>query len=418
MGKYNMRKHSRFDRCVRIIVIAFVFAVCGSVSLFAQMPGMPDKMPPPAVRVEKVTSRDSSQPRPYNGSIAAKELVNLIPRVTGYLTGMKFQEGATVQKGDLLFEIEDTIYQINVRTAESQIRQTEAEIELAKKNLERAKTLYVKKKTGESSPITDQEMDEVNRTIQLLEAKLSENQAKLDQTKTDLSYTKIYAPLSGQIGAKQFSTGNFLSPNSGVLATIVQYDPITIMFPVSEREYITYFIEGENSKKTPNIEIVLANNEPFKEKFKIDFIDNKIDSSTGTIMIYLLCENPNKELVPGGWTKIYLSERYANPKPAVNVSALMTDGKKHSVYLVNNAKKVEVREVEIGELVFDRQIIESGLKEGEIVIVGGLNKVKPGDEVNAVYDSVIRKPTPDAVPSKEPPKPDGKNAESKQRSAK
>ncbi|MDR1384035.1 MAG: efflux RND transporter periplasmic adaptor subunit [Planctomycetaceae bacterium] len=403
-----MKNISCFDQCVRIVPLILVIAVCGNVLLFAQIPGMSGKMPPAAVRVEKVTSRDSSQPRPYNGSITAKESVNLVPRVTGYLTDVKFQEGATVKKGDPLFEIEDTIYQINVRTAESQIRQTEAEIELAKKNLERANELYKR----DAKAITDQERDEVNRTIQLLEARLSGNKASLDQANTDLSYTKIFAPLSGQIGAKQFSTGNFLSPNSGILATIVQYDPITIMFPVSEREYITYFIEGENSKKTPKIEIFLANNELFKGKFKIDFIDNKIDSHTGTLMIYLLCENPNKELVPGGWTKVYLSEHYANPKPAVNVAALMTDGKKHTVYVVNNEKKVEVREVEIGELVFDRQIIESGLKEGEIVIVGGLNKVKPGDEVNAVYDSVIKMPTSgNQQPPIVAPKPEEKEKE-------
>ncbi|MDR1491494.1 MAG: efflux RND transporter periplasmic adaptor subunit [Planctomycetaceae bacterium] len=404
-----MKKHFCFNQRVRTILIVLAFAASGNVSLFAQMPGMPGKMPPPAVRVEKVTLRDSSQPRPYNGSIIAKELVNLVPRVTGYLTGVKFQEGAIVQKGDALFEIEDTIYQINVRTIEAQIRQTEAEIVLAKRNLERAKELHVR----DSKTITDQEMDEVNRTIQLFEAKLSENQARLDQAKTDLSYTKIDAPLSGQIGAKQFSTGNFLSPNSGVLATIVQYDPITIMFPISEKEYIAHFVESENKKKTPNIEIFLANNEPFKEKFKIDFIDNKIDSNTGTIMIYLLCENPNRELVPGGWTKVYLSEHYANPKPAVNVSALMTDGKSHSVYVVNNEKKVEERKVEIGDLAFDRQVIESGLKEGEVVIVGGLNKVAPGAEVNAVYDAAIKAP-----PQQTPPKPDEKSAENKQRSAK
>jgi len=393
----------------QIISLALVIAVCGGVNVVAQPMGA-GQAPPPAVRVEKVSMLDSSQPRPYNGSITAKESVNLVPRVTGYLTSVKFQEGATVKKGDLLFEIEDTTYEIAVRTVQAQIAQTEAQIALAKRNLERAKPLWEKKKAGEVSAITDQEMDEYNRALQELEAKKAENVARLDQAKTDLSYTKIYAPLTGQIGAKQFSTGNFLSPNIGVLATIVQYDPITIMFPVSEKEYITYFQGDENTKKNANIEIILANNAPFKGKFKIDFIDNKIDSRTGTIMIYLLCENPDKQLVPGGWTKIKLSERYTNPKASVNVSALMTDGKSHSVYVVTKENTVELRKVEIGELVFDHQVVESDLAEGEIVIVGGLNKVKPGDKVNPVSETIIKLPSAAPEPSA-PPKDEPKSEE-------
>jgi RND family efflux transporter MFP subunit len=380
---------------VTVLMTAAVLSCVSGVS--AQMPPQMKA----SVRVETVKMLDASQPKPYNGSIVTKEAVNLVPRVSGYLTNVAFQEGAVVKKGDLLFEIEDTIYQINVRTAESALRQNEAELDLAEKTHKRVANIQEKSKLA----VTEQEIDEADRAVQFYKAKVEETKARLDQAKTDLSYTKIYSPLTGQIGAKQFSVGDYLTPGSGVLATIVQFDPIRITFPISEKEYMTYFRVGKDGKKDKeaNIEILLADGKPYSGKYDVDFLDNKIDSQTGTMMIYLLCENPDKQLVPGGWTKVKLSERYADPKPSVSVSALMTDGKNHSVYVVTADNKAESRKVMIGEQVFDRQIIESGLKEGEQVIIGGLNKIKSGDEVIPVGDE---KPAGEVKPaeSKESPK--------------
>ena len=341
---------------------------------FAQMPGMGKDAPPTPVRVETIETVEGTQPLGKVGQVMAKETVDLVPRVSGYLESVKFKEGDYVKKGDLLFEIEDVIYKINVRVAEAVIKQIEAEVELAKRNHERISELQL------SRTSTKQEVDEALRGIAFQEGRLDEAKAKLDQARNDLGYTKIYAPLSGRIGAKQYSEGNYLTPQSGVLATIRQFDPISVVFPVDEKEFIDYF---QGSRDT-RIEVLTADRQPYQGEFEIDFINNQFETDTAQIMIYLLCKNPDTRLTPGNWIRVNLSENFEQPLPAVTVTALMTDGTHHYVYVVTKDNKIERRNVVIGNQVYDKQIITSGLNPGERVVVGGLNRIKPDDVVNPV----------------------------------
>lgn len=341
----------------------------------AQMPGMGEG-PPTSVRVETVGTLNGTQPVSKVGRVLAKETVDLVPRVSGYLESVKFKEGDYVNEGDLLFEIEDTLYEINVRMAEAVVKQIEAEVELAKRSQERVMKL------APNRSATEQEIDEAMRGVLYQEGRLEEAKARLDQSKTDLSYTKIYAPLSGRIGAKRFSEGNYLTPQSGVLATIRQFDPITVTFPVSEREFMTYFQNTDN--RETGIEVLMANHKPYQGEYDIDFLDNHFDSDTGQIMIYLICKNADTKLVPGNWTRINLSEHFEQPRAAASITALMTDGAHHYVYVVTKDNKIERRDVVIGDQVYDKQIITSGLNPGERIVVGGLNRIKPGDAITPI----------------------------------
>ena len=399
------------------LVVALLLPVPDKSEALAQKPGGggpggSQAMPPTMVRVEAVGTLSNTQPVPKVGTVAAKETVQLVPRVSGYLMNVAFQEGDFVNEGDLLFEIEDTIYQINVRMAESVIRQIEAETALAKRNHERVAQL-VQRKTA-----TEQELDEALRTINLHEARLEEAKAKLDQAQTDLGYTKIHAPLSGRIGAKQFSKGNYLTPASGVMATIMQFDPITVNFPVTEREFVTYFHQnGEN--KDANIEILQADGNPYEGEFRIDFLDNFVDRFSGQVLIYLLCDNKDGKLFPGGFTTVKLSEQFEEPKPAVSVSALLTDGAAHYVYVMEMYQKetedekgnkitqpgfrAMKRDVKIGPQVFDKQIITSGLAPGEQVVVSGSNKIKAsGQDIMTpeIFAAAQAKAAPDPTKDK------------------
>lgn len=341
-------------------------------------PGM--EAPVPAVRVEEVSLLSNSHPKPITGFVEPKETVYLMPRISGYLKKVAFQEGDIVHKDDLLFEIEDTIYQINVKAAESVVKQIKAEIELAKITRDRAVRLY------EKNVIAQQELDEATRGTMLQEAKLEEAEAKLEQAQTDLSYTKIYAPLTGRIGKKQFSEGNYITPNSGQLASIVQVDPVTVRFSITESEFIRLLQDSSGGVHSANIELLRANYEPVNCEFKIDFVDNLVYQRTGSIMVYLLCENPGQRLMPGGFAQILISERFKNPLPSINVSAIMRDGEKSYVYVLNAENQVEVREVTIGIQVLDKRTILEGLSPGEHVIVGGLNKVTPGGKVTPIFE--------------------------------
>ncbi len=332
----------------------------------------------PSVRVEPVATLDASQPKHYVGIVTAKETVALVPRISGFLDSVAFREGSTVQKGDLLFEIEDTIYTVNVKAAESVVRQIEAEIELARKEFDRISTLH----TGRV--VAEQELDEARRTQAFQKAKLDEAKANLTLAENDLSYTKIYAPLTGRIGAKQFSEGNYINPTSGVLATIVQYDPISVKITLSETDFMRYFQSNEDGMPLADVHIFRTDGRPYTGEFKIDFYDNLVDRQTGTIAVYLICENRDAQLLPGGFAKVQLAEKFKEPLPAIGVGSVMLDGRKQYVFVLGPDDKIERRDVVLGQQVFDKYVVSSGLAPGEQIVVGGTNKIIAGTEVRPV----------------------------------
>jgi len=363
-------------KTVLFCTVCLTFA-CFYVALLAQPPKK--ETGPPTVRVEPVGFLSTSQPKSFVGFVTAKETVTLVPRVSGFLEKVAFQEGSTVKKGDLLFEIEDTAYKFRVQIAQSVVKQIEAEIELAKKDIERSQTLH------QRNVITDQELNQVQRTVSLQEAKLDEAKASLALAENDLSYTKIHAPLTGRIGAKSWSQGNYISPTSGTLATIVQYDPITVKFSISEPEYMVYF--GDDDSKQLNVEILKADNQPYTGEFKVDFVDNVVDTQTGTITIYLLCENKQNQLLPGGYARVRLSEKYGEQFPAIGMESILFEGAEAYVYVLGEKNIAERRQITLGQLVFNKYIVKSGLNIGEQIIVGGINKIGPGMEVRPVSET-------------------------------
>lgn len=200
----------------------------------------------------------------------------------------------------------------------------------------------------------------------------------------DLSYTKILSPLNGKIGRNIYSEGNYITPEKGTLTTIVQYDPINIRFSISEADFLRYI---NNRKELPDgsVEIIRADGEVFKGKVHLDFIDNQADTKTGTLTIQLEATNPDMEIIPGGYVMVNCFDKFETPQLAVDVSALMIDGKNNYVFVVGKNNIIERRLVTKGEVVNNKQIITSGLSLGETVVIGGLNKVKPGDKVIPYY---------------------------------
>ena len=330
----------------------------------------------PSVRVEEVSTLDRGEPKTYVGTIGASDTVDIVARVSGTLEQRPFKEGSMVKKGDLLYEIEDTIYDANVHSAKSVLSQMEAEYIFAKEEFDRYKKLIETQATAKTT------YDSSLRTLKYYEAKIEEAKAALILAENDLSYTKIYAPLAGKIGANIYSEGNYITPEKGTLTTIVCYDPIKIKFPMSEADFFRHFNQdGENKSE---LEIFRADGQKFNQQAKLDFVDNRVDSDTGTLMLQFEAPNPDFDLIPGGYVTVKLTEKFDKPLPSVNVAALMTDGKDHFVYVVDKDNKVEKRKIVTGKQVYDRQTVLSGLTAGEKVIVGGLHKAVPGGTVNPV----------------------------------
>ena len=336
----------------------------------------------PAVRVEKAKELSHTESKTYVGTVSASETVDIVARINGVMWKSAFKEGSIVKKGDLLFLIEDTIYKENVNAAKATLKQTQAELAYALKEKNRYEKLY---KTNATAQTT---YENAVRTYLVNEGKAEEAQANLILAENNFSYTKIYSPLSGRIGRNVYSEGNYITPEKGTLATIVQFDPIKIKFSMSEADFFRHSKNGTIS--TAGVEIVRADGKNYQGKIKVDFVDNQIDTKTGTLMIQLEGENPDMELIPGGYVMVKFREKFAKPLPSVSVTALMTDGTHHYVYVVTPENKVERRNITIGPQVRDRQIVLTGLKKGESVIVGGINKTKPGEQVNPVYGSALQ----------------------------
>ncbi len=356
---------------MKIIIPVLIMGVA-----FCQAYGQRPEGPPPAVRVEKVVTLNESEPKTYVGTASADATVNIVARISGTLWKSHVDEGNMVKKGDLLYEIEDTIYKANTAVAEAALKQMEAEYEYAKKEFDRYQKLFKAEATAKTT------FEGSFRSLQFYEAKIEEAKATLVLRQNDLSYTKIYSPVTGRIGESIYSEGNYITPDKGTLARIVKFDPIKIRFAMSEADFFNNFKDGKLSDAT--IDVFRADGTKFLAKWEVVFIDNQVDQNTGTILLQLAGDNPKMELIPGGYVKVKFAEKYKNPQPSIRITAVMTDGKGHYVYTVGQENKAERREVVIGKQVGDMQIITKGLDAGELVIVGGLHKVQLGSPVNPV----------------------------------
>ncbi|MBQ4106240.1 MAG: efflux RND transporter periplasmic adaptor subunit [Lentisphaeria bacterium] len=348
---------------------------CG---VFAAEKASAPAVPPTVVLVEKVSLQSESVEKKYVGWLEAIEAVSLPSRVSGVLQKRHFNEGAPVKKGDLLFEIEDTTYLAQVKLAKSQIKQLEAELVFARNNYNRQKNL----RSGNA--VSEIVYEEAERALHMTEAALDGARAKLLDAENNLSYTKIYAPISGIIGKSAYSVGNYITPASGELANIVQINPLYIRFAISSRELQDMFQTPKQMLQNAAIRLLLPDGTPYKHDTKITMLDNQIDNQTGTITIWATVQNPQSSLRPGGYMPVLLRNASAPDLPAVTLSAVMVGEKGHYVYVLDEQNKIESRHVEIGRINGPWQLIRSGLKPGETVIVDGNHKVQPGMVVSPV----------------------------------
>ena len=364
-------------------VLIAVGALAGCRPAAAKPKAAAMQMPTPTVRVEKVGMLSHSEPKSYVATTSPYALIEVVARVSGTMTKGKFKEGGLVAEGELLYNIEDTVYAANVRSAKATVAQVEAELAFAQSEYDRYKTLIASKATSRTN------YESSLRTLKSCEARLEAAKAALTLAENDLSYTKIYSPINGRIGQSIYSSSNYITPAKGALATIVQYDPIKLRFAMSEADFMRHFGKG---KSQPELQIFCADGSEYKQTATLDFADNRVDTATGTIMLQFLVPNPDQVLTPDGFATVKFSEKFEKPLPAVSISALMTDGKQHFVYVVGADNLVEKRTVQTGAQVGEQQLILSGLKEGELVVTGGSHKAVPGKPVKPIgFAEVERK---------------------------
>jgi membrane fusion protein (multidrug efflux system) len=355
--------------------IGAIICVVGCASAAAQ-----GASPPPAVTVAPVASRQVTPTGDFIGRVTAINKVDIVARVAGFIEERNFTEGQQVKKGDLLFRIEQDTYKAAVDQQRATLEKAKAAAINTGLQLERGKEL-VRNSNIPQSTVDQRAADDAAARADVMQA-----QALLEQAQINLGYTEIRSPIAGRIGLASFTEGNLVQPSSGTLATIVSQDPIYVIFQVSERDVIAYRARvAQSADKTPHvtIHITLPNGAAYPHPGTSNFLDVQVDPNTDTVAVRATVPNPDGLLIPGAVVGV-TTERGA-PQTALVVpqSAVQLDQAGHYVLLVDQAKKVEQRRVTTGVERGRDIVITDGLKQGDLVIVEGIQKVRPGQLVTA-----------------------------------
>ena len=336
--------------------------------------------PPPAVSVTPVVSREVTETIDYIGRLTAIDKVDIVARVQGFLEERNFKEGQYVKKGDLLFRIEQATYKAAVEQARANVAKAKATEVNAKLQFERGKELV------RNQNIPQATLDQRAADEEAAQASVMEAQAALDQAEINLGYTEIRSPIDGRIGLAIFTEGNLVQPSSGKLATIVSQDPIYVTFQVSQRNLLDYFrrrAEDPGKNTHVNIRIKLPNGTIYPHAGLSDFLDVQVDPTTDTVTVRATVPNPEHVLIPGGVVGVTVERGAPKSALAIPQAAVLLDQAGRYVLVVDAAKKVEQRRVTTGVEQGRNIVVTDGLKEGELVIVEGIQKVRAGQIVTA-----------------------------------
>ena len=368
-----------------LALLALLASGCGDDQSRAQ--GEP---PPPAVVVAAVQRADINPRQEYVGQTVAVDTVDLRARIEAFLVRRAFREGDDVKAGALLFALEREPFEAAVEVAAAKVAQANAAVVRTRRDLDRARTL-----AGQGN-ISQQSLDRALSDQQQAEAAQRQSEAELRQAQIDLGYTQIVAPFDGRIGRSVYSAGQWVGPDSGVLATLVKLDPIYVVFNVSERSYLDYRQRADQAARLgkPRAEFVprlrLANGAAYPVAGRFDFVDNQVDPSTGTIAVRAEFANPDKLLVPGLFVTVVLEAAEATSALLIPQAAVQEDQAGRFVLVVGADNKVEVRRIETGARLGVLWAVTSGLAEGDRVIYEGLQKVRPG----GVVTPTLKAPSP------------------------
>ncbi|PPQ33185.1 efflux RND transporter periplasmic adaptor subunit [Rhodopila globiformis] len=343
--------------------------------------------PPPAVTVMPIQVKNVAPTYSYIGRVQAIQSVALIARVQAFVEKIDFQEGGVVKKGQLLFELQKGPYQAALEAAQAALQKAEASQRIARLTYDRDSSL------GHGSVISQQQIDTDRANLDGAAADVLSARANVETAAINLSYTSIVSPIDGRIGKAAYTQGNLVGSggNTGALATVVQVDPIRVVFSVADREIVSALQRTRESSakiaSTLSLSLVLPNGKPYPQKGAIEFINNQVDPATGTVAVWGRFTNPEGLLIPGGFVTVEVRRAEPEERPVVPVQAVQDDKSGQFVLLVGPDNKVSERHVTIGAQIGQQFIVNAGLTGGEDVIVEGVQKVRPGEVVNPVRAS-------------------------------
>ncbi|WP_442041498.1 efflux RND transporter periplasmic adaptor subunit [Microvirga sp. 2MCAF35] len=334
--------------------------------------------PPPPVTVAKPLVKDIVEQDDFIGRFEAIDQVDIRARVSGYLDKVHFQDGTFVKAGDLLFTIDPRPYRNSLEQAQSAVTSSQVRLEFAQSDLDRAEQL---RRTGN---ITDQLYDQRRQSFLTAKAELDRAQAALRQAQLDVEFTEIRSPLSGRISRKLVSEGNLVNANETILTNVLSLDPIQFYFDVDERSFLAFSRQargGTNTSangETNEVVLRLTDERLEPRKGHLDFVDNRLDSASGTIRVRAVFENKDRFLTPGLFGRVTVGASDPYRGILLPDEAIGSDQDRRVVYVLGENNTVNLKPVRIGPRIDGYRVIRDGLTGNETVVVNGLVRVRPG----------------------------------------
>ncbi|WP_225873989.1 efflux RND transporter periplasmic adaptor subunit [Terrihabitans soli] len=358
------------------LALLFAFAALTFV-----LPAAAQEKAPAASNVSTVAAekRAISQSAQFVGRVEAVERVDIRARVTGFLEEVLFKDGETVKKGAPLYRIEQAPFQAAVQQAEANVQRAQATVDNAVVQRQRAEQLLLTNATSVAA------RDDKVAAQKTAEGDLAAATAALETAKISLAYTDIASPIDGQIGRTAVTRGNVVGPDSGVLTTIVSSDPMYVVFPVSQREFLRLAERHGQKENRENFKVFItfSNGRRYAQAGTIDFVDVKVDRGTDTIPVRASFANSGGELVDGQLVQVDVETSAAEEHVLIPQNALIADQEGVYVFIVEEGK-VAQRRLKVGQPSGASIVVTEGLSGGEPVIVGGLQSLRPGTPVTAV----------------------------------
>jgi RND family efflux transporter MFP subunit len=378
LSSFSLIRNARW--AALILTIATLVASCGQSQQQASAP------PPPAVTVAKPVQRAVFDFDEYVGRFAAVNSVEVRARVSGYLDGVHFKDGQMVKQGDLLFTIDKRPFQYALDQARANLATAQSNLAYAQADLKRGQSLVTEK------TITEQIFEQRTQAFRNAQAAVTGAQAAVQQAELDLQFTELRAPIDGRIGARLVSPGNLVtggtSGNTTLLATIVSTDPIYFEFTFDEASYLRYERLAKDGsdvasrKAGVRVALKLIDEKGFEHEGRMDFVNNVIDTSTGTILARAVFQNPGGVFTPGMFGRVRVPASPPYQALLVPDAAVGTEQTSKYLLVVGANDVVQQRTVTLGQLTPDGlRVIKTGLNPDDRVIVDGLMRARPGVKV-------------------------------------
>jgi membrane fusion protein, multidrug efflux system len=351
--------------CMCVATSAIPLAGCKSAA---------DKKPssPAAVEVAAVVPKSIHLSDEFNGRVASINSVDVRARVTGYVDEVAYREGDSVRRGDLLFVIDPRPYRDALDSAKANLERERAAAAFADIQSRRAQALNA------SNAISQEEYQNRDSDLSQSAARVHEAEAAVATAELNLSFTEVRSPIDGRTSRAQLTRGNLAQADQTVLTTVVSQDPIYVYFDCDEQSYLRFqerVHRGSGVSSANPVRVALANETGFPHVGRIDFLDNQVNPSTGTIRARVVLPNPDHLLTPGLYARVQLESAGTLQALLVDDKAILTDQDQKYVYVVGPGNVAQRKDVVTGGMADGQRLIQSGLAPGDKVIVGGLQQI-------------------------------------------